>query len=222
MSSDLPLGPAGARLDRYRAARRRFHAYRREADVVRLTALALGFAALTGLAAQVRVPLPFTPVPITLQTFAVLLAGIALGGRVGGLSQALYVAIGLGGVPWFTGGGAGPSHLLGPTGGYLVGFVAAAAVVGYLTDRFAAARELPALLGLLVVANFVVIYGFGLPWLYVWLSAVNGQAVSLAQLLTMGLLPFVPGDVVKLLAATAVGRALAPRESFERAVSSPR
>lgn len=216
MRSDPFLGPGHASLDRYRTARHRFHAFRREADLVWTAALALGFAALTGLAAQVRVPLPFTPVPITLQTFAVLLAGIALGGRAGGLSQALYVAIGLGGVPWFTGGGAGVGHLLGPTGGYLVGFVAAAAAVGYLTDRFAGARELPALLGILAVANFVVIYGFGLPWLYVWLSVVGGQPVSLGQLLTMGLLPFIPGDVVKLLGATAVGRAVAPQQSLGR------
>lgn len=222
MSIDLPLGPGVATLDRYRAARHRFHAFRREADALRLTALALGFAALTGVAAQVRIPLPFTPVPITLQTFAVLLAGIALGARVGGASQALYVAIGLGGVPWFTGGGAGPSHLLGPTGGYLVGFVVAAAVVGYVTDRFAGARDLPTLLAVLAVANFVVIYGFGLPWLYAWLAVVNGSAVSLGQLLTMGLFPFIPGDVVKLLGAAAVGRAIAPAASIGRAEEAAR
>lgn len=217
MRTDPPTLTGEGTLDRYRKARRRFHAYRREADVVRLTALAVGFAALTGVAAQVRVPLPFTPVPITLQTFAVLLAGLVLGGRVGGMSQAIYVAIGLGGVPWFTGGGAGVGHLLGPTGGYLVGFVAAAAVVGYVADRFAAARELPVLVGVLFVANFVVIYGFGLPWLYVWLTVAGGQAVSLGQLLTMGLLPFVPGDIFKLLGVTAVGRAVVPRESLGQA-----
>lgn len=214
MPTDPTSRPVAEVLASFRTARHRFHAFRREADVAHLTALSLGFAALTGVAAQVRVPLPFTPVPITLQTFAVLLAGVALGSRYGGLSQALYVAIGLGGVPWFTGGGAGPSHLLGPTGGYLVGFVAAAVLVGFVTDRYPRARGLPGLLAVLFVANFVVIYGVGLPWLYAWLTVVSGSAVSLGELLTMGLLPFVPGDVVKLLGATAVARAVVPAASF--------
>lgn len=204
----------GSRVDSfvtgYRDARLRFFQYRHEAAVPTKVVLALGLAALTGVAAQVRVPLPFTPVPITLQTFVVLLAGIALGVRYGGLSQALYVGIGLAGVPWFQGGGAGVGHLLGPTGGYLVGFVAAAAFVGLLTARFGRARQLPGLLVVLVVANFVVIYGFGLPWLFVWLTAVKGATVTLVELLTLGLFPFVPGDVVKLLAAAAIGTAIAP------------
>lgn len=220
MAPDSPTRPAPTSIDRYRSARRRFHVYRREADVARLTALALGFAVLTGLAAQIRIPLPFTPVPITLQTFAVLLAGVVLGSQWGGLSQALYVAIGLGGVPWFQGGGAGVGHLLGPTGGYLVGFVAAAVVVGYVTDRFSGARRLPGLVVVLFLANFAVIYGFGLPWLYVWLTAVQGSAVSVGQLLTLGFLPFVPGDLVKLVGATAVARAVVPRESFGSSGSS--
>lgn len=203
-------------LDRYRRARHRFYEYREAADTGSMVALALGFAGLTGVAAQVRVPLPFTPVPITLQTFAVLLAGIVLGAGYGGLSQALYVGVGLAGVPWFQGGGAGVSHLLGPTGGYIVGFVAAAALVGYATDRFARARRLPGLLAVLAIGNFVIIYGFGLPWLFGWLTVVQGSAVSLSELVTLGLLPFVPGDVVKLLGATAVGRAVAPTESLGR------
>lgn len=220
MAPEPPTRMSPVTLDRYRSVRRRFHVYRRQADVVRLTALALGFAALTGVLAQIRIPLPFTPVPITLQTFAVLLAGVVLGSQWGGLSQALYVAIGLGGMPWFQGGGAGLGHLLGPTGGYLVGFVVAAVVVGYVTDRFARARQLPWLVVVLSAANFTVIYGVGLPWLYVWLTAVQGSAVSIGQLLTLGLFPFVPGDLVKLVGAIAVARAVVPRESFGTLESS--
>lgn len=212
MSHDAPPRSVPAAVDRYRTARGRFYAYRREADVVRLTGLALGFAALTGIAAQIRIPLPFTPVPITLQTFAVLLAGVVLGARFGGLSQTLYIGLGLGGVPWFQGGGAGMGHVLGPTGGYIVGFVAAAAVVGFVIDRSARARRVPYLLAVLFVANFAVIYGIGLPWLYAWLTVVQGPGVTLQELLTMGLLPFVPGDLVKLLGATAVGTLIAPAE----------
>lgn len=200
----------------YKDARLRFYRYRFQADRGTKTALALGLAALTGVAAQIRVPLPFTPVPITLQTFAVLLAGIVLGMRYGGLSQALYVGVGLAGVPWFQSGGAGLGHLLGPTGGYLIGFVAAAAAIGYVIDRYPRARRVPMLLGVLLVANFVVIYGVGLPWLFVWLSVVQGTAVSLMEVLTLGLFPFVPGDVVKLLGAAAVGTAIVPMESYGR------
>lgn len=214
MSTDAPRSPSGGPLDRYRAVRGRFYAYRERASTTELVALALGFAGLTGVAAQLRVPLPFTPVPITLQTFAVLLAGIVLGAGYGGLSQALYVGIGLAGVPWFQGGGAGIGHLLGPTGGYIVGFVAAAALVGYVTDRFAVARRLPALLVVLAVADFVVIYGFGLPWLYAWLTLVEGSAVDVGRLLALGFLPFVPGDVIKLMAATAVGRTVVRRTTL--------
>lgn len=204
--------PVETALDEYTAARWRFFRYRREADVATKTALALGFAALTGVAAQVRVPLPFTPVPVTLQTFAVLLAGLALGWRWGGASQALYAGLGAAGIPWFTGMGAGLGTVLGPTGGYLVGFVFAAALVGYAVDRHPAARRPPVLLGVLLVANFGIIYGVGLPWLYGWFALATGSTPALLELLTMGLFPFVPGDVVKLLGAMAVGTLVLPSE----------
>lgn len=210
--NDVPAVEAA--LAEYRHARLRFFEFRHGAGTTNKVALALGFAALTGVAAQLRVPLPFSPVPITLQTFAVLLAGVVLGARWGGASQALYAGIGAAGVPWFAGMSAGVGTILGPTGGYIVGFVLAAAVVGYVTDRRQLARRFVPLVGLLAVANFVVIYGVGLPWLYAWLALVQGSAPSLSGLLTMGLLPFIPGDVVKLLGAAAVGTALTPTESF--------
>jgi biotin transport system substrate-specific component len=210
-SSHLPLEAAVAD---FRSARFRFFRYRFEADAARKAALALGFAALTGVAAQVRIPLPFTPVPITLQTFAVLLTGVALGARWGGASQTAYVGLGAAGVPWFAGASAGLGTILGPTGGYIVGFVFAAALVGYLVDRHVEARSLPALLGLFLVANFVVIYGFGLPWLYGWLTLVTGSPLTVTELLTMGLFPFVLGDLVKILGAAAVGKALTPTEAY--------
>jgi len=198
----------------YRDARHRFFRYRNEADVTNGVALALALAAATGLAAQIRIPLPFTPVPITLQTFVVLLAGVVLGARFGGLSQGLYVGLGAAGVPWFQGLGGGVGHLLGPTGGYLVGFVVAAAAVGHVVDRYPAVRRLPALLVVLAVANFLLVYGVGLPWLYAWSAFVAGEPITVAELLTIGLFPFVPGDVVKLFGAAAVGTALVPAESY--------
>lgn len=198
----------------YKEARLRFFQYRVGADYRTKTGLALGLAALTGVAAQVRIPLPFTPVPITLQTFAVLLTGIVLGTRYGGLSQALYVGIGLAGVPWFQGGGAGVGHLLGPTGGYLIGFVVAAVGVGYAIDHYPRTRRPPVLLGVLLVANFLIIYGLGLPWLFAWLTVISETSVTLMDGLAMGLFPFIPGDIVKLLGALAVGTAITPMESY--------
>lgn len=194
-------------------ARLRYHSFRREAHVATMVGLSLGMAALTGLAAQVRIPLPFTPVPITMQTFAVLLAGVVLGARYGGLSQLLYGGLGVAGVPWFQSLGAGLGHLLGPTGGYLVGFVAAAAFVGLVVDRFPVARRLPVLLGVLAVANGLLLYGFGASWLYLWSNLLAGDAVGVRETLAMGVAPFLAGDAVKLVAAAVLGTALLPGAS---------
>jgi biotin transport system substrate-specific component len=205
-------------LSRYRHARGQYFDLRNDLDLVTGTSLALGFAALTGLAAQIRIPLPFSPVPVTAQTFAVLLAGVVLGARYGGLSQGLYAGLGMAGVPWFTGMAAGVGHVLGPTGGYIVGFGVAAVLVGIAVDRVPQARRFPLLLGVLGLAS-VVIYAVGVPWLYVWSTVIAGDAVTVQSVLTMGLYPFVPGDVVKLVAAAAVARAFLPLdEDVEPAV----
>lgn len=211
MGASEPVRHGTAALDRYREARRGFHRFRRETDVAHRTALALGFAALTGIAAQVRVPLPFTPVPITMQTAAVLLCGIALGARFGGVSQALYVAIGAAGVPWFQGGNAGLAYLAGPTGGYVIGFVGAAVLVGWAVARVPWASSLPGLVVVLLAANFAVIHGLGLVGLGLWLTIAQGAQPTAMELLAMGSLPFVPGDLVKIAGAIAIGRAIAPQ-----------
>lgn len=195
-------------------ARRRLFRYRRGASVAEKAALAGGFAVLTGLGAQLRIPLSFTPVPITLQTFSVLLAGVVLGARWGGASQGLYAGLGAAGVPWFAGAAGGVSHLLGPTGGFIIGFVLAATLVGYVADRYAWARRPVGLVALLTVANFGVIYGVGLPWLYGWLTLVQGDTLTLVGLLELGLFPFIAGSIVEMLAAAAVGTAVTPGESL--------
>lgn len=151
---------------------------------------------LIALAAQLAVPLPFSPVPVTGQTFAVLLVGAAFGARLGAATVGLYLVEGLLGLPVFAPGGAvGPARFLGPTGGYLVGFVAAAYVVGALAERGWDRRLLSAALAMLV--GQVMIYAFGLAGL--------ARFLPLDRLLAAGLLPFIPGDVVKLaLAALAL------------------
>ena len=156
--------------------------------------LVAGFACFTAAFAQISFWIG--PVPVTGQTFAVLLAGALLGSRRGALSQLTYLAIGATGIPyWFAlGGPPGIARLVGPTGGYLVGFVAAAFVVGWLAERGWDRRvwmAIPAMLG-----GSIVIYIFGLSWLS---HFVPGDAV-----LQAGLYPFVIGDLIKVVAAALI------------------
>lgn len=153
-------------------------------------ALVAGFSLVIALGAQAAIPLPFTPVPVTLQTLAVLLAGCILGSGRGALAVIAYLGEGFAGLPVFSGGTAGISHLLGPTGGYLLGFVAAAFVVGMFAERGAARSRLGTLV-MLIIGN-IVLYVPGVIWLGVYTGM--DRAVSL------GFLPFVVGDLLKTAA----------------------
>ncbi len=147
------------------------------------------------LLAQVRISLPFTPVPLTGQTFAVLLVGAALGSKRGTGSLTLYTVIGALGLPVFAGGAAGMAYLAGPTLGYLVGFVVAAFVIGRLAER-GLERSLRTSL-LPFFAGTLVIYTFGVGWL--------ALLFGVEKALTLGVLPFIVGDAIKLaLAALAL------------------
>lgn len=169
-------------------------------------ALAIVFAALIALAAQIRIPLPWTPIPITGQTFVVLLAGVLLGRNWGGFSVGSYAAVGALGVPVGAGMAGGLAWLAGPTGGYIVGFVLAAMLVGYAVRTFPQLRGIVGLATLMLFANFVVIHGMGL----LYLGHLTGATLS--ELLWMGTIPFIVGDVTKVLAAAAVASLLLPRE----------
>jgi biotin transport system substrate-specific component len=157
-------------------------------------ALVAGFSLLIALSAQVAIPLPFTPVPVTLQTFAILLTGCLLGSGRGALAAAAYVAEGSLGLPFFSGGTAGIAHLLGPTGGYLVGCVAAAYAAGLLSER--GLSKTPAGLLLTLCAADLVVFVPGLAWLSVFTG--SGKAVAL------GFVPFVVGDALKVAAAWSI------------------
>ncbi len=159
----------------------------------------VAFVVMTALGAQVRIPLPFTPVPITLQTFFVHLAGATLGPALGPLSQSIYLMVGAAGLPVFAGGGSGLSYLLqGATSGYLIGFVMAPALVGWLIRR----REDPGILWILasLAAGSLVIYACGVSWLAWSLHLSPGSAIA------KGMLPFLAGDVVKTCAAAGLFR----------------
>jgi biotin transport system substrate-specific component len=149
----------------------------------------LAWAYVVAISAQIRLTVPFSPVPVTAQTLAVLLGGALLGMRRGTLATAAYLAGGAMGLPFFAGGTP-----VGPTGGYLVGFVAASSVVGALVARGWGRRPLTAFAAVLL--GNLVIYLFGLPWLAVY--------VGWGSVLSLGLLPFVVGDLAKALCASGV------------------
>ncbi len=163
--------------------------------------LVLAFAALMPLLARIAIPLPFTPVPITGQTFGVLLAGALLGPRRGALAMLVYLAEGLAGLPVFAGGTsawspsrAGVPVIVGPSAGYLLSSPIAAFAVGFLAERGWDRRFWRAVAAMLV--GEAVIYLVGLPWL--------GAYVGMERAVPLGLLPFVPGDALKLLLAAAL------------------
>lgn len=164
--------------------------------IARDVTLVVAVAALTALAAMVRIPIPGLAVPITGQTFAVLLGAAALGPLRGTAAQLLYVGVGLTGVPVFAGAEGGVQVVFGATGGYLIGFIAASAVVGALAKRGLDRGVLGTVLA--YAAGTLVIYAFGVPWL----AVTTGMAAGAA--LMSGAVVFLVGDVIKALLAGVV------------------
>lgn len=165
----------------------------RTAAIVRDVALVLTGSILVGLAAQVSIPLPFTPVPLTLQTAAVLLTVAALGSKRGLASMGLYLLAGVVGVPWFS------EHRIGyafASFGYIIGFVVAAIVVGKLAE-LGADRKVHTTIALMVLGN-LAIYAVGVPFLMAYAHLGIGTALA------KGVLPFLIGDAIKIAIAAAV------------------
>ncbi|UNX53186.1 biotin transporter BioY [Georgenia sp. TF02-10] len=160
---------------------------------LRDAALVLGGTAFVAVVGQAEVPLPFTPVPLTLGTFGVLLVGAALGPVRAGLSLTLLVLLGVAGVPVFAGGGSGWALA---SFGYAVGYVPAGVLLGWLARRGADRSVWRTALG--AVASTAVVYLVGVPWLMGFLGVGLGQALAL------GVVPFLVGDVVKAVAAAAL------------------
>ncbi len=154
------------------------------------------FGALTALGAYIMIPLP--PVPVTMQTLFVDLAGALLGGYLGALSQVVYILLGVVGLPVFSGGKAGAGVLLGPTGGYLIGFVVGAFVIGKLT----ALRHKPGLVWLVfsMSLGIAVVYLLGIAQL------MFVAKLDLAGAIAVGLLPPLPGDILKIVVAALICR----------------
>jgi biotin transport system substrate-specific component len=150
----------------------------------------MGFSLLTAILAQIRIPLPYTPVPLTGQTFGALLAGVALGSRRALSSQLLYLLAGVAGLPVFAGGAYSFGHLSGPTGGYLMGLPLAAGVLGWWVERGGARGSLR--LGAGLVLSNLLILAAGTIWLQFALRLPYREAWAL------GFYPFLLGDILKI------------------------
>jgi len=161
-----------------------------------------GFACLTGLLAQLKFYLPFTPVPVTGQVFGVLLSGVVLGRWYGGMSQGIYAGLGALGMPWFAGLNGGIEVLTGVTGGYIIGFVAASLIIGWFAEGHGRSFKRTLILMLIGIA---VIYLFGV----VQLSLVMG--VGMQKAIELGALPFIAVDVYKALIAATIATAITPK-----------
>ena len=176
----------------------------RMGTAIRVASVVL-FAALTAAAAQVSIPMPFTPVPFTLQPMVVLLGGAVLGSRLGMSAQVLYLLAGIAGLPVFAASPVLPQgalRLLGPTGGYLMSYPFAAFLTGWLAERGFDRRYLTSVIAMACGLGLIFTAGI------VWLAFFARSAVGLESALRTGLYPFIPADIFKIFLAAAVMPAL--------------
>lgn len=201
-------------MDNYFEKRDIIFKWRSNTSLVNKVALAFLVACFTGVMAQVVIPLPWTPVPITLQTFAVLMAGIFLGRYWGGISMLIYLALGLLGIKWLAGMSGGLEALFSASGGYLIGFILAALFLGYFVDGYIQSRKFLPMLGLMLFANFILLYTPGLIQLSIWTQSATGSAPGIWELLLMGAIPFIVGDLFKIGGAAALTKLVTPKKDF--------
>jgi biotin transporter BioY len=163
-------------------------------DVVRQVGLVIGFSLLTALSAQIVIPIG--PIPITGQTFAVLLTGALLGSRLGAITMIVYLIEGASGLPFFRGGLAGIAHLMGPTGGYLIAFPAAAFITGAFAEHGWDRRFLTAAAAMAIGSVVIMLSGWA------WFTLLMHASPLIALYDTV--IKFIPGDIIKILLAAAV------------------
>ncbi len=154
------------------------------------------FAAMMAVGAYIKIPVPVSPVPITLQTLFILLAGAILGARWGTISVIVYLLLGIAGLPVFSGGSSGLGMFFGPTGGYLIGFIFGAFVIGSLCDRYG--RDNVYLNMLFMLSGLFAIYLFGV------LQLMNVASLSFPEAIALGLIPYIPGAIVKIIASSII------------------
>ncbi|MDR2957277.1 MAG: biotin transporter BioY [Coriobacteriales bacterium] len=171
------------------------------------------FTALIIVGGYISIPIPIGPVPIVLTDLFVMLAGILLGHRYALASTAMYLTLGALGLPVFAGGGAGLAHLIGPTGGFLLGYLPLCAATGYISSKLKPTKT--NLVCALTVGN-LLLYAIGIPWLKYQMG------LSWAVALSVGLAPFLIGIIIKIIVATALGLALLPRYKQSKATKTIR
>lgn len=157
------------------------------------------FSALTAVLSQILLPIPFSPIPINLATLSVFLAGACLGGKKGAISQLIYLLLGAAGLPVFTGMGSGIGIIAGPTGGYIIGYIVAAYLTGLICFKFPKTYINTAIA---MLTGLLFCYFFGTLW-YMFLTKVNFTSA-----LAMCVIPFLPGDFIKIAAACLVVKRL--------------
>jgi biotin transport system substrate-specific component len=197
----------GTYVEKYRTFRYDAFQWRDELSVTKKLALALGMACVIGLLAQVRIPLSFTPVPITGQNLGVLAGGILLGSWFGALSVLFYLAIGACGVPWFQGGEGGINYLIhSPTLGYLCAFVVVAFLIGRLTEKHLSLRGFWGQVWLMSTGMIVIL---ALGALYLGLS----RDFTFNETMAKGVIPFLVGDMLKAALVAGAATAILPKDS---------
>lgn len=175
------------------------YSYSSHTPELRMMVFASLFAALTAAGAYIQIPVPFSPVPVTLQVFFVLLAGSMLKSKWGSLSMIVYTLLGIAGLPVFAGGSSGIGVLLGPTGGYIIGFILAAYIIGKLSERTENTTRSKLLINTLNMSmGVLVIYVCGV--FQLMLVAEIGLGTALA----LGVMPFLPGELVKTAVAAYI------------------
>lgn len=175
------------------------HSYSVPTPELRKMVFASLFAALTAAGAYIEIPLPFSPVPVTLQVFFVLLAGSMLKSKWGSLSMVVYTLLGIAGLPVFSGGSSGIGVLFGPTGGYIFGFILAAFFIGKLSEKAESVGKSGfAVNALNMSTGILVIYALGVFQLMMVAEMELGKAIAL------GAIPFLPGEIVKTSVAAYI------------------
>ncbi|WMJ78901.1 MULTISPECIES: biotin transporter BioY [unclassified Sedimentibacter] len=163
------------------------------------------FSALTAIGAFLTIPVG--PVPITLQSFFVLLSGIMLGSKKAMYSQLVYILLGLAGLPIFSGFSGGLQHVLKPSFGFLIGYIFAAYITGKIAEKNSTAKNLL----LAVFAGTAVLYAIGIPYMYYILNIMLAKNFTMAQILNMGMFMFIPGDTLKAAVAVFAGEKIKAR-----------
>lgn len=188
----------------YSLTLRKLYEMLNELSIAGKIVLSLVMAISIGALAQIRVFLPWTPVPIVMTQLGVITSAYIMGRKWGIVPVLMYVLAGMLGMPWFSGFGSGIGYLLGPTGGYLIGFILSGWFISYIVNTYKSERKIVPLLGIIAVSQLIIIYIPGLLQLNFWAQATTGEALGFQKLMMMGFMPFLLGDLIKTVIGSLI------------------